>query len=98
MFDLRTIKLGSLKIARGAGLFAASQRLTASGLRILCYHGISTGDEHRFRPKLFMKSETFERRMEWLKRQGYRVIRLGEAVRRMQVGESLEHCVVAGLP
>ncbi len=69
-----------LNLAKVAGLFAVSRRLTANDLRILCYHGAAVRDEHHFSPGLFMSKETFAARMDFLRREGYPVIDLDAAV------------------
>jgi peptidoglycan/xylan/chitin deacetylase (PgdA/CDA1 family) len=58
--------------------------LTRNQLRILCYHGFSIGDEYQIAPIMFMRGETFERRMLILKRRRIPVISLEEAVRRFE--------------
>ncbi len=80
------LKLLVLIVGKYAGLFRLAQLLTRTGLRILCYHGISLGDEHVFRPKLFMSPRTFEQRLLFLKRHNYSVLPLGEAVKQLQQG------------
>lgn len=84
MASLRDIALYAL---RAAGGFRVAQFLTRRRLRILCYHGFSTGDEHEVTPHMFMRSGTFERRMQVLQRRGIPVIPLDEAVRRLAAGE-----------
>jgi peptidoglycan/xylan/chitin deacetylase (PgdA/CDA1 family) len=77
----------ALHILRALGGFRVAQFLTRRRLRILCYHGFSTGDEHEVTPHMFMRAETFERRMRALQRRGIPVIPLDEAVRRLAAGE-----------
>lgn len=74
-------KLVVLWTARALGLFALARRLTASRLRILCYHGGQLGDEHRYNPKLFCSAATFQARMDWLQQKGFKVVGLDQAVR-----------------
>jgi len=69
-----------LGLGRLTGSFALSRALTGAGLRILCYHGISLADEHEFQPKLFMREDTFRRRLEYLRNNAYPVLGLGEAL------------------
>jgi peptidoglycan/xylan/chitin deacetylase (PgdA/CDA1 family) len=69
-----------LAIAKLLGGFALARVLTAKGLRILCYHGISLQDEHCFQPKLFMQEDIFRQRMAHLKRHGYPVLPLSDAL------------------
>jgi peptidoglycan/xylan/chitin deacetylase (PgdA/CDA1 family) len=72
-----------LMVAKALGGFALARILTKQGLRVLCYHGISFGDEHEFQPKLFMREDTFRKRMAHLKHRGYPVLALDEALRLM---------------
>lgn len=75
-----------LRILKACGLFALSRRLTAKKLRILCYHGIWLGDDPLFAPALFMRADTFERRLALLEQLGYPVLPLAEAVTRLYDG------------
>jgi peptidoglycan/xylan/chitin deacetylase (PgdA/CDA1 family) len=61
--------------------------LTAGRLQIICYHGFSFDDEHRFRGKLFMSPALLEQRLAWLKKHRYVVLALGEAVERLLAGK-----------
>lgn len=76
----RHVKLLCLFIARSMGIFALCRRLTKSQMRILCYHGGCIGDELRFNPKLFLRADTLRTRMLWLKKAGFSIVRLDEAV------------------
>jgi peptidoglycan/xylan/chitin deacetylase (PgdA/CDA1 family) len=69
-----------LMVVKALGGFALARILTAQGLRVLCYHGISFRDEHEFQPKLFMREDTFRKRMGHLQRGGYPVLALEEAL------------------
>lgn len=69
-----------LAVVKALGGFALARTLTPRGLRVVCYHGISLGDEHCFQPKLFMREDTFRERMDYLKRHGYPVLLLDEAL------------------
>jgi peptidoglycan/xylan/chitin deacetylase (PgdA/CDA1 family) len=72
---------------RSVGGFALARRLTRKRLRILCYHGFSIGDEYQIAPLMFMRAETFERRMQILKRRRIPVVPLEAAVRLFQSGQ-----------
>jgi len=83
-------------IKRGiyAGLNACSASRALSGtdwrrrrLQILCYHGVSLADEHRWNPALFMHRNVFELRMEFLRRNRYTVLPLAEALPRLYSGD-----------
>lgn len=79
-------RLALLHLAKWLGLFGLAHRLTRGQLRILCYHGASLDDEHRFRPSLFMSPEVFRSRMEWLARKRFEVLALDEALARWRGG------------
>ncbi len=83
-----------LNIVKTLGGFALARMLTARGLRIVCYHGISLQDEHCFQPKLFMREDTFLKRMAYLKKHGYRVLSLSEALALMYQNTLPPHAVV----
>lgn len=83
-----------LRIARGLGAFALARRITRRDLRILCYHGLSLDDEEQFQPKLFMRIDTFRRRMRYLSDHGYSVLPLGNALDRLGTGTLPDHPVV----
>lgn len=68
------------------GLFQLSRLLMRRRLMILCYHGFQLDDEARFRPPLFMRAEVFERRMAMIKRKGFPVLPLNEALQRLKQG------------
>src|SRR5580700_4712098 len=83
---MRGIKDLLLYVFRSVGGFALARRLTRKRLRILCYHGFSIGDEYQIAPLMFMRAETFERRMQILKRRRIPVVPLDAAVRLFQSG------------
>jgi len=74
---IKIIVFGMLKYT---GFFHLSRRLHARGVRILGYHGSSLDDEHAFRDVLFMRPETFRRRMGLLEKWQMNVIPLETAV------------------
>jgi peptidoglycan/xylan/chitin deacetylase (PgdA/CDA1 family) len=80
---LRRTLFHSIKLFGG---FAIAQRLTRTQLRILCYHGFSVTDEHEVTPYVFMRVQTFERRMRILQKRGLPVITLDEAVSKLCAG------------
>lgn len=73
------VKLLVFLLARSLGLFALSRRLTASRVRLLCYHGGCLGDESRYNPKLFCSAAMLEQRMKWLRRRGFNLVSLSAA-------------------
>ena len=77
----------ALYCLRAVGGFALARHLTRKQLRILCYHGFSLGDEYEIAPLMFMRAETFERRMQILRKRRIPVISLDEGVRRLENGD-----------
>ena len=76
-----------LYVLRAAGVFALARRVTRKHLRILCYHGFSIRDEYQVAPLMFMRAETFERRMRILKARRIPVVPLDAAVKMFKDGE-----------
>ena len=68
------------------GGFALAQHLTRRQLRILCYHGFSATDEHVVNPYVFMRTQTFERRLRILQRRQIPVLSLEEAITKLRAG------------
>jgi peptidoglycan/xylan/chitin deacetylase (PgdA/CDA1 family) len=76
------------------GLFAASRWMLRNKVRVLCYHGFTTIDEHLNVPGLFIEPDVFAERMSYLKRKGYKVIGLDEAYQSVSRGEKQKDRVV----
>lgn len=53
-------------------------------IRILCYHGVSSLDEHEFMPSNFMRFETFKKRILFLQKSGYNFITLQDAIKKLE--------------
>jgi peptidoglycan/xylan/chitin deacetylase (PgdA/CDA1 family) len=85
---LKHIRRATLQVLRDSGVFrlVRDSQWRRNRLLILCYHGISTEDEHLWRPSLFMESSVLKQRLEILKDGGYRVLPLGEGLRQLQAG------------
>ena len=64
---------------RPVGLFALARHLTRHRVRILCFHGGSLGDEHRFNPLLFCTGEHLARRLAWMDAHGFSWVSLPAA-------------------
>lgn len=68
--------------AKYLGIFYICRFITKNSFKIICYHGISIKDEHRFRPGTFMHIDTFKQRLSFLRRNGFPVLGLEEALSR----------------
>jgi peptidoglycan/xylan/chitin deacetylase (PgdA/CDA1 family) len=82
----RNAKRAVLFAAKWTGLFYLARLLTRRHLRILCYHAFAFEDESIFRGKLFMRPETFNGRLQFLVQKGFPVLRLAEALARLEGG------------
>jgi peptidoglycan/xylan/chitin deacetylase (PgdA/CDA1 family) len=90
----RAVKLALLFVFRLLGGFVICRLITSNKVRILCYHGISIGDQHIFEPILFMREATFARRMEFLHRKGWRTVSLSDSIAMLESGDIRECPVV----
>lgn len=83
---LRTAQRASLQVLKAGGLFRVvrDSAWRRRRLLILCYHGTALADEYLWRPGLFMPAQQFEQRLESIKRGGYHVLPLAEALRRLR--------------
>lgn len=89
----RVLRRAFYQCAKGVGFFSLAKRLSAKKLRILCYHGVSVGDESQFMPVVFMDAATFRSRMELLLRMKVSVLPLGDALEMME-NDRLPECPV----
>jgi peptidoglycan/xylan/chitin deacetylase (PgdA/CDA1 family) len=55
-------------------------------LAILCYHGVSLGDEHLWRPDLYISPELLAKRLKCLRDANVNVLPFDEAITRLQGG------------
>src|SRR5580765_1776601 len=85
---LRWARDATLAGLRSAGGFSGIARSSwrQRRLLVLCYHGVSLGDEHEWNPRLFVTPDFLRRRFELLRRGGYRVLPLEEATRKLRSG------------
>ena len=88
MSGLRRIKR-ALLASNGLGLAPVISRSNwrRQRLLILCYHGISEGEEHASHPEMFLPPEIFARRMDLLAESGCKVLGLGEALHLLHQGK-----------
>jgi peptidoglycan/xylan/chitin deacetylase (PgdA/CDA1 family) len=74
------VKRAILHLCKWLGLFQVAFLLTRGRLRILCYHGFALADEAEFRPRLFIRPETFQQRIRYLSRKRFPVLSLSKAL------------------
>lgn len=77
---LNKVKITVLYFIKYLGGFWFARKLNKGNTCVLCYHGFAYKDEYLFRPKLFMRPETFAKRLVWLKSSPYEIVGLSEAV------------------
>jgi peptidoglycan/xylan/chitin deacetylase (PgdA/CDA1 family) len=70
--------------AKAAGLFGVARRRSAPAMRILCYHGLWLSDDGFGGDSMFMRAKTFRRRLEIIRREGYPVIPLADAIQALR--------------
>ena len=81
----RSLRRAALTVLKGCGAFhlVRGTEWRRQRLLILCYHGISLEDEHRWRPGLYLQPSQLERRLQILSAGKYSVLPLGEALQRL---------------
>jgi peptidoglycan/xylan/chitin deacetylase (PgdA/CDA1 family) len=82
----RRVRVASLRALKAAGGFGAAMnsRWRRSRLLILCYHGVSLGDEHEWNPSLYIAPAALRARLQRLRSLGCTVLPLDDAVRRLR--------------
>lgn len=79
---------------RGGVLSAVrDSRWRRDRLVVLCYHSLSGSDEHEWDGSLYMRPSMLAERFELLREEGYRVLPLPEAVKRLYEGTLPERSV-----
>src|ERR1700751_511898 len=82
----RSIIRLALYLMKFLGLFRLARHVTGLGLRIICYHGFAVAEEYKYRSTLFIRADFFRRRVEYLKRQGYPILPLRDALAAQAAG------------
>ena len=81
----KRVKLLGLQLCQGVGLIQLVRESAwrSRRLLILAYHGFSLVDEHLWNPELFLAASEFEARLASIRKGGYRVLPLAEALKRL---------------
>lgn len=80
---MQSLKIILLYLLRACGLFSLFSYLNKNKSLVLCYHGTSLNDEHKFMPANYVTNKRFKRRLEKLKTQGYKFISLSQLLHRI---------------
>ncbi|MGB8771461.1 MAG: polysaccharide deacetylase family protein [Candidatus Korobacteraceae bacterium] len=86
--QLKAAKASLLAMSRDMRLFSVVGRsqMRRNRLLIVCYHGVSSGDENQYQPEMFLSTTVFERRMQILRDSGANVLDLGEGLQLLSEG------------
>jgi peptidoglycan/xylan/chitin deacetylase (PgdA/CDA1 family) len=76
-----SLKHTVLRVAKAFGAFRLARFLTRDGIRILCYHGAWIGASEFGGDAMFIRPSTFRARLEFLRRHGFLVADLADAIR-----------------
>ncbi|HJR58258.1 MAG TPA: polysaccharide deacetylase family protein [Vicinamibacterales bacterium] len=92
---IRTVKQTALSTMKTAGVFdmASRSRWRNGRLLILGYHGIAQENEHLWNPSLFIAPEHLAARLRFLRAGGFNILRLDDAIRRLNTGTLPERSV-----
>src|SRR5438132_7107803 len=82
----RSIIRFALYLMKFSGLFRLARHLTRHGLRIVCYHGFAVAEEYKYRKTLFIREDFFRKRVEYLRREGYPILPLRDALDALAAG------------
>lgn len=85
-----------LRVARQAGLYQLTRRSRWRSRRLLIigYHGLSRFDEHLWNPGLYITPERFEARLTAIRKGGFNVLKLNDAVSLLASDELPSNSVV----
>src|ERR1041384_7315495 len=93
---IHELKVSSLNVLKQLGVsdWVAQTAWRRSRLLIVCFHGISLGDEHVWSPGLYLSPEQFERRLALIRANECTVLPLGQALDGLYRGDLPERAVV----
>lgn len=87
-------KIAALTALKNAGAFHLARRANRFKLRVLAYHGAWEAEDAFPGDAMFIRPDTFRRRMGLLKQWGYRVVSLDEGLRLSRSGLSEDMVVI----
>jgi peptidoglycan/xylan/chitin deacetylase (PgdA/CDA1 family) len=92
---IQSLKRSSFAVSKRLGLtsLVAQSSWRRERLMILCYHGVSQTDEHRWNPSLYVSPEHLDRRLELLSRNRCTVLPLDQAIHRLYANDLPERAV-----
>ena len=82
----RSIIRFALYLMKFLGLFRLARHVTRHGLRIICYHGFAVAEEYKYRSTLFIRDDFFRKRVKYLRREGYPILPLRDALDALAAG------------
>ncbi len=92
----KRLRVNLLRALKSAGVFdrVRDSRWRHRHLLILCYHSLAIDEENLWRPALFLTPSRLRERFEILKRGGYHVLRLSDALHRLRSNDLPPRAVV----
>jgi peptidoglycan/xylan/chitin deacetylase (PgdA/CDA1 family) len=88
------IKVLFLYFLKFTGVFSIARILNRHKIRIICYHGISIQDEHKFIPSNFITFPSLKKKISFLKTKDYNFISLDQAVEALKSKKRTNDAVV----
>lgn len=88
------IKNVLLYLFKITGTIKLSRLVNNDKICILCYHGVSTSDEHGFMPSNYITFSTFKKRIDWLISQDFNFISLDQATENLKNNKVQKKSVV----
>ena len=95
----RSLKTAKINVLRAMRYSALDRRVLNSKWRqrrlaVLCFHGVSTADEHECFPNFFITQEILRQKLRLIQQLDMTVLRLSEAVERLKTGTLPKRSVV----
>lgn len=88
------MKLCVLHLLKLFGFFKLSKFFFRKKLLILAYHGVEIYNESSFAPYVFIKHDTLEQRMDFIRRESFNVLPLDDALQKKDFGDLPSNSIV----